>query len=71
MKGGRLYPSSMTCSACGGVYRDLAIADRSWTCPSCGAHHDRDLNATANITDEGARILASMEDTARNAEPGR
>jgi putative transposase len=45
---GRFDPSSKTCSACGTVNKELKLADRVWTC-SCGAVHDRDLNASVNI----------------------
>ena len=45
----RFAPSSKTCSHCGHVYRQLTLKDREWTCPECGTHHDRDLNAAANI----------------------
>lgn len=45
----RFAPSSKRCSHCGHVYRQLTLKDREWTCPVCGTHHDRDLNAAANI----------------------
>jgi IS605 OrfB family transposase len=40
---GRWYPSSKTCSACGHRLAALSLGTRQWTCPSCGARHDRDL----------------------------
>ena len=45
---GRFEPSSKTCSVCGLVKKDLTLADREWVC-SCGAKHDRDVNAAINI----------------------
>ena len=47
------YPSSKTCRFCGNVYLELTLKDREWTCSSCGAHIDRDLNAAINIRNEG------------------
>ena len=46
---GRFYPSSKTCHKCGYMNRELTLKDREWTCPVCGEHHDRDLNAAMNI----------------------
>lgn len=46
---GRFEPSSKTCSSCGYVNRNLKLSDREWTCPQCGAHLDRDVNAARNI----------------------
>jgi putative transposase len=54
----RFYPSSKTCSGCGWIKQDLTLADRSWTCQSCGAHHDRDINAAKNILAEGLKIMS-------------
>jgi putative transposase len=55
----RWYPSSKICSACGWVVEDLDLDERAWTCPQCGAHHDRDINATQNILAEGLRQSAA------------
>ena len=35
----------------------LPLDVRSWTCESCQTKHDRDINASINIKDEGLRIL--------------
>lgn len=55
MRGGRVvisdrwFPSSKTCSECQHVIDSLPLSKREWTCPSCGAHHDRDVNAAKNL----------------------
>ena len=45
----RFYPSSKLCHFCGYKLEELALDVRRWTCPSCGAEHDRDLNAAQNL----------------------
>lgn len=54
----RFYPSSKLCSACGYKLADLALAVRAWICPSCGATHDRDINAAKNILTAGLAATA-------------
>ncbi|MBM0224598.1 transposase [Micromonospora sp. ATA51] len=49
----RWYPSSKTCSVCGRINTTLALNVRAWTCPDCGAEHDRDINAAKNILAAG------------------
>jgi putative transposase len=45
---GRFEPSSRLC-VCGYYNHALTLADREWTCPQCGRHHDRDVLAANNI----------------------
>ena len=54
----RWYPSSKTCSACGHQLAELSLSTRQWTCPSCGARHDRDVNAAKNILAAGLAVTA-------------
>ncbi|GAB1513066.1 RNA-guided endonuclease InsQ/TnpB family protein [Actinophytocola sp. KF-1] len=49
----RWLPSSRTCSACGHVMDVMPLKIRLWTCPGCGARHDRDHNAALNILAAG------------------
>ena len=53
----RFAPSSKTCSQCGYIYKGLKLSERSWTCPECGTHHDRDFNAACNIKEFGLKAL--------------
>ena len=46
---GRFFPSSKTCSVCGCIQDKMPLNVREWTCPECGAHHDRDINAATNL----------------------
>lgn len=54
----RFYPSSKTCSACGAIAAKMPLNIREWRCASCGAHHDRDVNAARNILAEGLSVAA-------------
>lgn len=59
----QFYPSSKTCSVCNWKKNDLTLKDREWTCPKCGTHHDRDLNAAKNILAWGRRFVALSDGT--------
>jgi putative transposase len=45
----RWFASSKLCSKCGAKYESLTLNQRTWTCSSCGASHDRDHNAARNL----------------------
>ena len=47
--------TSKTCSACGGIFENLTLADR-WVDCACGASLDRDHNAALNILGRGQRL---------------
>ena len=53
----RFAPSTKTCSCCGFHNSTLTLSDRSWVCPGCGTHHDRDVNAALNIKRMGLEKL--------------
>ena len=52
----RWFPSSKRCVECGHIVDKLPLDVREWDCPSCGAHHDRDVNAAKNILAVGLAV---------------
>src|SRR5215216_4298816 len=66
----RFFPSSKRCSRCGHLLMDLPLSVREWDCPSCGAHHDRDVNAAMNLKIAGEYLLYTESD-ARKSTPLR
>jgi putative transposase len=52
----RWFPSSKRCGHCGHIVETLPLNIRAWDCPSCGAKHDRDINAAKNILAAGLAV---------------
>ena len=57
----RWFASSKTCHSCGVKADAMPLNIRSWQCKSCGAKHDRDINAAQNILAEGIKVLEGTE----------
>lgn len=47
------FPSSKTCHYCQHKMSAMPLNIRSWECPACHTHHDRDINAALNIKHQG------------------
>lgn len=58
----RWFASSRMCD-CGYKNDALTLDNREWTCPRCGAHHQRDLHAAKNILRRGIAELKSIGKT--------
>ncbi len=54
----RWFASSKICSYCGVKQDSMPLDIRSWTCPDCGAVHDRDANAARNLLAYGLAALS-------------
>ncbi len=54
LQSGQWTPTTKPCSDCGHSNENLTLKERQWTCPDCGSHHDRDINAAINILRETA-----------------
>ena len=50
---GRWTATTKPCFECGTPNENLTLSERQWTCPECGFHHDRDINAAINILQAG------------------
>lgn len=56
------FPSSKLCE-CGYKNNSLTLHERSWVCPQCGQHHDRDIHAAQMILRRGIYELESGSKT--------
>jgi putative transposase len=65
---GRFAPSSKTCSCCGYINKELALKDRSWTCPKCNSVLNRDKNASINIKSFALKSNLSEEHRLKNQD---
>jgi putative transposase len=69
------YPSSKRCFDCGHILDSLTLDIRAWTCPECGVHHDRDINAAKNIHAVGLTVFEACGEAVRpgavKTKPGK
>ena len=61
----RYFPSTRTCSACGLVREE--VRENTWTCPECGAVHDREVNAARNVKAQGLAQYFSTQERGASA----
>jgi len=66
----RWEPTSQVCSDCGFKWGKLDLKVRSISCISCGAEHDRDVNASRNIEKVGIGHCHDSKRTLREGKTG-
>lgn len=50
--------TTQTCSTCGVISDEkIILGIEEWTCPNCGTHHIRDINAAINIKNKGLSLV--------------
>ena len=50
--------TTQTCSLCGVISDEkIILGIEEWTCPNCGKHHIRDINAAINIKNKGLSLV--------------
>ncbi|WP_030162885.1 RNA-guided endonuclease InsQ/TnpB family protein [Streptomyces sp. NRRL S-244] len=64
----RWFPSTRLCSVCGALAPAMPLSVREWTCEGCGATHDRDGNAAANLLTAGLAAAACGADVRPHRE---
>jgi putative transposase len=63
----RFEPTSQRCSACGAIDGPKPLNVREWTCATCDAVLDRDVNAAVNILAAGRAVTACGESVRRRS----
>ena len=50
--------TTQMCSVCGVISDEkIILGTEEWTCPNCGTHHIRDINAAINIKNKGLSLV--------------
>ena len=61
----RYTPTSSQCSSCGyQMPEGVSYRQKSWTCPACGAVHQREVNAAQNIKEAGLQQVLRRQKSA-------
>jgi len=64
----RYAPTSRICSECGLILDSVVSYKKTlWTCPKCGAVHNREINAARNIKAQGLAQYFSMQELCESA----
>ncbi|MBO2459019.1 IS607 family element RNA-guided endonuclease TnpB [Actinomadura violacea] len=66
----RWFPSSKTCSGCGGRKPSLSLSERTFRCGACGLTLSRDVNAAINLRDLAASGAERRNACGGDVRPG-